>query len=401
MAVTIEDKKYLLSLKPEDITFDLLVDFFGDKAEVKNGKTTIGKSRFEPSDAFTLEAGEYTNKETVKTTVGLFIYNKLMVERDFVDILGYHNETINGGVLKDIEEKLSKALLNGKIDSMQMATYLDRNQWLGMQLHTVICGSFTMNTLKPSKNAITLRNKLLKENKESIENKDHIVAADIEKKVLKEADKDLDGDIGLDLYKSGARGSFGNNYKTISAMKGPIFNPSTGEYDIMTTNFMEGIKKDDLAAMGNSVITASYPKAIDTATSGYFSKQIMAALQAVQLDKPGSNCGSKGYQVLVITKFNHKDYLYRYIIEGQKLKLLDDSNIASYIGKEVKLRSPMYCIGTKLCSACAGTMYEKLQIENIGLTAARVSSTLMNLSMKKFHDTSLKVHNLDPNDLTT
>lgn len=142
-----------------------------------------------------------------------------------------------------------------------------------------------------------------------------------------------------------------------------------------------------------------YPKAIGTAVSGYFSKQIIAALQAVTMDGKGSDCGSKGFLKVIIEQNSVKDFLYRYIIENGKLILLDDNNINKYIGKEVKMRSPMYCISKKICRTCAGLMYEKLNIENIGLTAARVSSTLLNLSMKKFHDTSSKISKIDINDL--
>jgi uridylate kinase len=59
----------------------------------------------------------------------------------------------------------------------------------------------------------------------------------------------------------------------------------------------------------------------------------------------------------------------------------------------------MYCIGKKLCRACAGQMYDKLQIDNIGMTAARVSSTLLNLNMKKFHDSTAKISKININEL--
>ena len=60
------------------------------------------------------------------------------------------------------------------------------------------------------------------------------------------------------------------------------------------------------------------------------------------------------------------------------------------------MRSPMYCIGKKLCRTCAGAMYDKLHIDNIGLTAARVSSSLLNLSMKKFHNSTAKITEVTP-----
>lgn len=394
------EKKYLLGLTPDDITFDLLLNLFGDSSKKANGKLTVIPSRMKTFAEFVLEKGEYFNKERVTTTAGEFIYNKLIVERDFKEVLGYWNVPINGSVLGDIETLLSKALLNDRITVKAMNDYLNRTQWLSKQFHSVISGSFTMGTLKPSPTVMKHRDKLLKENRKKIDEKDVVTAARIEKELLTMAENELKNDHGLDLYKSGARGSFGNNFKTVSVMKGPVFNPTTGEFDIVESNFMEGIRKDELPVYGNAIITGAYPKAIGTSKSGYFSKQIIAALQSVVLDVKGSDCKTKGLQTMTLHKNISSDFLYRYIIEGGKLTLLDESNIDKYIGRSIKLRSPMYCIGTKVCRTCAGLMYEKLEIDNIGLTAARVSSTLLNLSMKKFHDSSAKISELTIDSLT-
>lgn len=393
------DKKYLMSLKPSDITFDLLIDLFADKSKKVNGKITITGSKIKTSDEFTLKKGEYTNSTDVLTNAGLFIFNKLIVEEHLVPVLGYVNEPLTNGVVNKLEDKLSKALLTDKITVDQMVQYLNRLQWYGFQMNSVVCGSFTMKTIKPSSKAITARNKLFKENAAKIKDGDVVTAVKIEKEVVGIAHEELKNDPGMDLYKSGARGSFDNTYKNISLMKGPVYNPATGKFDIVESNFMEGIQKKDIHVHGNSVITGAYPKAIGTAVSGYFSKQIIAAMQAVVLDKRGSDCGSKGYLNVVLNEKNKDDFLYRYIIEGSKLVLLDDDNMSKYLNKPLKMRSPMYCIGKKLCRTCAGTMYDKLDIDNIGLTAARVSSTLLNMSMKKFHNSTSKIIEIDINTL--
>jgi hypothetical protein len=140
-------------------------------------------------------------------------------------------------------------------------------------------------------------------------------------------------------------------------------------------------------------------KAVGTQVSGYLSKQITAAMQTVVLDKPGSDCGTKGSLKIVITPYLKNDFKYRYMVEGSKLIYLDESNIDKYINREVKMRSPMYCVGDKICSKCAGEMYYKLGLTNIGLTSTRVSSTLLNLSMKKFHDATIKTTKVDINTI--
>lgn len=266
------DKKYLMALKPEDITFELLISLFADKTvkEIKNNKLMMKviSSKMKPSDEFTLKAKEYFNKEEIITTAGQFIYNKLLIERDFAELLGYIHQAINKDVHNSLEDKLSKALLNDKITVKQMVDYLNRVQWLSQQFHSVISGSFTMGTLKPNKEVIKKRDQLLKENKDKLKKGDATVAAKIEKELLSLAKEKLKGDHGLDLYDSGARGSFGNNFKNITIMKGPTFNPTTGEFDIVQSNFMEGIKKTELETYGNAIISGSYPKAVGTQVSG-------------------------------------------------------------------------------------------------------------------------------------
>jgi len=395
-----KDKKMLLNLKPDDVTFDLLVDLFSDRVERQNGKVVILKPKVNINDRMILKSGEYFNEKQITTNPGLFIFNKLLVERNFKNVLGYVNEPIDKKTLGKIEAKLSVALLDDVITPEQMVKYLDDLQWLSMKFHSVVSGSFTMNSLKPRPNVIKERNKLLKEHKEALDNGDVIMSAKIEKDLLNMAHKELEHDPGMDLYDSGARGSFGNNFKNISVMKGAIANPITGKSDIVPQSYIEGIRKEDIHKMGNSVISGAYPKAIGTAVAGYFSKQIIAMMQAVELDEKNSDCGSKNFLRTTIHKSQEGDYLYRYVKDGSKLVLITRENISKYTGKPIMLRSPMYCIGDKICNKCAGDLYYKLGIKNAGLTASRASSTLLNMGMKKFHDASTKTEKIDNKKLT-
>ena len=213
------------------------------------------------------------------------------------------------------------------------------------------------------------------------------------------AREELKGDPGMDLYNSGARGSFDNNYKNIAVIKGPVYNPVTDKYDFVSSNFMEGIKKEEIPIVANSIPAGAYPKAVGTQTGGYYNKQISAAFQGVVLDKQGSDCGTKLTLEVLLTDSNKSQFLHRYIVSGNSLVLLDSNNIDKYINKKVKFRSPMYCKGDKLCSKCAGILYYKLGIENIGLTATKLAGTLLNLNMKKFHNSTANIKKIDLNEI--
>lgn len=334
-----EDKQYLLSLQHKDffkngtVNYDLLIDLFGSKT-VKNqhGQMTISKPRFDPTDEFTLNPGECNeNKDKVRTTVGQLVYNKLLFGNGLYKIVGYVNRTMNSKAVGQVEAELASALVDDEITTEDFIQYLDNFQTLSLGFHHVIASSFTMRGLKPIPKVIKHRDQLLKEHEKEIASGDALVVANIEKILVKEAEEILHDEPSLALYRSGARGSMGNNYKCISIMKGPVQNPITGKFDTVSTSFMEGIDKQSIAPMGNGVVGGAYPKAVGTAKGGYKFKEMSAALQAIVVDEPGSDCGSKGYIMVTITDKNKSEYLNRFIIEGGKLVQLDNKTLSKYI----------------------------------------------------------------------
>lgn len=396
-----QDKQYLLSLKPEDITYELGMQLFADHVKKVDGQVIEVKSRFEPHDYFRLNAGEYINKETIITTVGSFIFNKFIIEPRFAEFMDYNNEVINSDGLKDLENKLSKLLLEDKITTTDFADYLDRIQWLGMQFHEPLAASFTMRGLKPIPKVIKRREELVKQNKEALEKGDVMVMSAIEKELVELAKAEISDDPSMDLYYSGARGSIPNNYKQLSIVKGPVYNKTIGKYQFIQNSFFEGLRKEDIAAAGTNVINGQYPKSCGTAVSGYKAKQVSSLGQAVMLRKDVNDCGTKGYLEIVIPPSMKSKFLYRYVIDNGKVVLLDDNTMDKYVGKKIKLRSIMYCgCDSGVCMTCAGRLFEKLQIDSIGLTTSTLTGALLNLKMKSFHDTSVKINEINLDDMT-
>ena len=126
-------------------------------------------------------------------------------------------------------------------------------------------------------------------------------------------------------------------------------------------------------------------------------------MQSEVLGDEGSDCGSKGYIKIRIPEKKWNDFLYRYIIVGDHLVNLDEDTIKKYIGKEVKLRSPMYCVGVGrdkcLCNICAGDFYYKLGKKNIGLLCSRPAETTKRMGMKKFHSNLITSYQIDVDDM--
>ena len=257
-----KDKQYLLSLTPSDITKTLILDLFSDRSEKVNGKMKVIPAKMNPNDTFYLEKGEYFNKEKVLTNCGLFIINKLLVERDFIDVLGYLNNPINNKELKRIEGVLSDALTDDVITTEQYGVFLNRVQWFALGLNSAFASSFTMGTIKPNKQVTDFRDKVVEKNKAKLDAGDVITAAKTESEVLTKARDTLKGDPGMALYDSGARGSFDNAYKNNSVIRGPVYNPSIDKWEFVNKSFVEGLDKKDIAVMANTIVTSELPKRI-------------------------------------------------------------------------------------------------------------------------------------------
>ena len=388
------EKKYLLSLKPEDLTFTTLVSLFGNTLNENNRSLSNSKSRFETTDKMILMPSEYFVKAKTETTVGRFIYNKYIVERlGFQDILGYINYPLTDSSNSRMERVLSKALIEEKITLESFFNYIDYRDTLGMQLNSVITTSFTPRTITAPPEIQKKKKELFKKYDKELSQGDIAASEKIEKELVADTKKILKGDPGMDLYDSEARGNFGN-YKNMNIFKGATLN-NRGEYEIVKSSFMDGILKEDISSFATSIVSGAYPKAVGTQVSGYMAKQILSSMQGEVLDEQGTDCGSKKTIDVFITDKNKSDFEYRFIIENGKLKELTPEVIDSYVGKTVKMRTPMYCLGDHICNICAGNFNYKLGNINIGLGCSKVATTLLRLGMKKFHTSNLKSKQID------
>ena len=380
----------IVSIKAEEITFDTFVNLFGRKNVKEN-------PRFRCNDLMSIRAKDFPGIVGVqRTTVGRFILNRFWINGlGFDGLVSYINYEMTDKALKNFEKQLCVLLTRKEITAHQMSKYLDYRDWIGLKVHPITTSSFTAPTLKIPPEVEKLKEKLLRENKEELDKGNNFVAEKIEKQLIEKTKEILDGDPGLDLYYSGARGSIENNLKNIILMRGAVINPLTGKYDIVKSSLMDGMKKEELPANSNSVVTGAYPKAVGTADSGYLSKQLLSGMQTEVIDEDGSSCLTEKTLDVIVSDKNISDCLNRNIKVNGKPLLLTTGNINSYKGKKVKMYSPMYCTGDKLCSKCAGTYGNKF----IGLDTSKVATTLTNLNMKKFHNNVIKSTELKPNEI--
>ena len=401
--VSAEDKKFLISIKKEDLTINNIAKWFGASLTLTENRRdafkTLRKARFNVCSKMILEAGESCNKTKVETTVGKYLFNRLMVD-GYIDTLvpnGYYNEVVNKSKFSKLSSMVAAAIINRTISIPDVVVpWVNAYEFWGLCLVTIFAPSYSPETIIPNPELKKYKEKLLSEAKDKSLN----TLSTIESKLIQEADRLTSNTPGKWLFDSGARGSFSNDFKNMAISVGVVENPITGEFDFMESNYMDGIKKEDLPAAANIVINAEYPKAIKTAEGGYLSKKLFSMNQSIIVDDPGTDCGTKYGITVIITKNNLSDYIDQYLIDGNKLVLIDEKLPETYMNHKVMVRSPMYCLSkTAHCSRCAGARFYKIGIKNIGLTSAAMSGSLQNATLKLRHNLSINVDVINENEI--
>jgi hypothetical protein len=373
-----------------NITKEVLLNLFGLK---RGQKAPLVK----PSDEIEIskEHSKFVKNKSI-TTVGIFIFNKLILEP--LEVFGYINKTIDGKIMSTINDKVGIALTDGNITPAQCAEYIDNLELLG--------GGLLSYILNPSANTRSLRlpakaKKALKDNleasKEKIANGDLVEVARIEKEVTGIAWDELkkENPEALDMFEAKVGLSFDNNYKTMFIMKGPVQDNVRGDgnFNVITSSLDNGISKDDFAAFADSGVTGAYSKGKLTGVSGYAAKIYNILYQSVELGDSGSDCGTKKTVPILITP-NNKNLIGRYLYHMVKGKpeLLTPETIDQYVGKVIQLRSPLICQmkEPKYCNICYGELAYKVDKKNVGMTYSVVANDRMNADLKKFHDVSIK-----------
>ena len=339
-------------------------------------------------------------KENTSTTIGIFIVNKFILEP--LQVFGYVNHPFDEKAVGRMESNVADALMQKDITVQQVAEYIDRCQYLfGGPLAHLINPSINPDIMTLPPQAASLKKKLLEENKEVIEANDPQVSSKIEKEVTKVAMDWMNdrNDPSLSFFKSGAIDPY-NNYRTMFVMKGAV-KDNTGEsptgYKIVTSEYDNGISKEDMPKIADTVVTSSYNSGVATQDSGYMGKKYNTVLQRVKLLDKGSDCKSKDTLDIVITD----KHLYRYIVDGSKLVCLTPEVIDKYKGKECHLRSPLHCHAKDpcYCNVCMGDRLYDIGVHNIGLTVSILSGATLNAALKTKHNVTVGTYTIKKSDI--
>ena len=398
----------LLNINKDKITFRFIFNIFGTFNSDQGVPTVIAN----PYDLFEVPAGKfsyYTDKEKTKsksnknafiTTLGIFIFNIYLRDFNFSRLFnGYYQDTISSKKFGGIEQILSYALIEDKIDVEDLKQWENTMQWF-MPFETILSPNHTEKMISCTKAINAKKQALVEKYKDRIEAGDAVITYQIEQELLKFAKEYLGDDPSLDTILSDASGDFENNFKNMFVMKGAVQDPDPNakqKYHIVTGNYMDGIPANEYPIVAGSGVHGAYARGKKTEIGGYYEKLFISAYQTIKLDPPGSDCGTKKYITVNLNDKNIADYMYCYVIKpGGNLELIDTSTRDKYIGKKVKLRFSSMCESkTGICNKCAGELFYKLNEKYIGITLAQIPDTMKLRCMKGFHNSTIQYNKMD------
>ena len=169
-----------------------------------------------------------------------------------------------------------------------------------------------------------------------------------------------------------------------------------GSFDMVTSSYMSGLSKEDLVKANDAAVGGPYSRAVKTKEGGYNEKKILYGLQHVKVLPKGSDCGTNRTIDVTLTKKNIKNWMYSFVKQGSNLIEITSDTKDKFIGKTVKMRYFSLCESKNgICEKCAGTLFNRLGISNVGLASDIFGSRLKNTSMKSFHVSQIKFDDMD------
>ena len=388
-----------------DVNYFLSID-----EELGTKKSTImelfgefnGKHRFNQYDMFDVPPNSYgpegrRNKNTFRTTIGIWIFNRVFIEKELFDLKHYVNKTITKKLFNSIAKDITYKILEEKLPLDALKHYMMKGQKF-MNYSTILSESTTIKLLTISQKIEVEKAKLLKKYAKEVETKDPGTIIKIQNELLDMAKKELKDDPSMDVYMSGAKEKIGNDFKNMYIMKGLSKNPDpTKGYNVITSSYMNGIKKEEYADFANSLAEGPYARGIKTGLGGYWEKLALPAYQHIKMLPKGSDCGTKRHIHVKLTDDNYNKYIYSFAKVGSKYVELTSENKSDFVGKEVALRFSSLCEAKDgICNRCGGNAFYRLGITNIGTAVPQVPAKLKLVSMKSFHDSQVVMDKMNP-----
>lgn len=348
-------------------------------------------------EALPLKAGEIGNLKTdIVSTYGNALFNVSTLVYAFGDKIPYQEGQVSA---KGIEILVERQLVDDPEPGVTLpANAIPVSEYkrfceamFALAGYTQLCvPSATPRTMTTDPRLAVRRAELLEKHKHEMH--DLVVQSMIDAELIKIDKEWTAGDDAQGFYYKSK--SFDVVRKKMFIYQGSE-NGFNVQGDFIPQSLEEGWDPKYLPAMANSLREGSYNRGALTALGGVAAKYNNRVFQNTRITEP--DCGSPYGLSVIITDENHRYFLTNYVARPTSAAVeLTEDNIKSYIGKTIKLRSPVYCRteGANFCATCMGGALAEAP-DAIGAMAGSIGSTFMQTMLSSMHGKSLSTAKFD------
>lgn len=334
-----------------------------------------------------------------ETKIGNLIFNTLILFPSFKNKLPYINEPIKISKLETIianKVKNNEEATEKDITISELVTFIDKLGFL-TNLANIVNIAATYKTITPPENIKEKKKELLEKYKDQLHNPVKVIELENE---LDKIDKEYLAD------DPAAKNIFNRKSKIARKKMFLMFgNPLTFDENssgkAILTSLSDGLntKEDIYPDYMNDLRVGSFSRGSKTALGGYVYKILQRSISPIKI--VNSDCGTKKGLKRKINDKNASKLINRYIMENKNWKLIETIDEAKkYIGKEVEIRSSMYCQEkeNKICYKCVSENYKNLP-DGATIILSDLSAIILSLFMKLIHGLIIENAEIDIEDL--
>ena len=191
-------------------------------------------------------------------------------------------------------------------------------------------------------------------------------------------------DTGLyDLVESGSGKGWSQPMQILCA-KGVIADTKGNLLEPIKGSFSDGLTNIEYFNAAGGARKGMADRALNTATTGYFTRQLVYVLSPVEAHPSLRDCGTKRTITVRLTGDMLGRMKGRYYVKNGKVLPFKPSE--HKVGEVVNLRSPIYCESYKLCHTCYGDLLKRHKSPYVGVLAgASIGERGTQLIMRTFH----------------
>lgn len=281
-----------------------------------------------------------------------------------------------------VSQPVNKKLVNGlipiilkKYDLKQAIQTFSALEKIGFKFSTIMAPSFTLDDIQLPTSILQLKKKLIGATTEE-------AAA-----LLKEMEILLIEhlkDTGLyDLIESGA-GKGWQQPMQILVAKGLLADPSGKVLPVIQGSLADGLDNKEYFTAAAGSRKGIIDRVLNTADTGYMSRQMAYVLNSVEIDPQLKDCKTKRHLSFRMTSEMKGRFNGRFAVMGNKVEEFDPKT--TKVGDVVNLRTPIFCESTKICHTCYGKLLLRHRSPYAGVMAAQlVGEAGTQTIMKSFH----------------